>query len=146
MHLLTCIFTKELVYAVSFHRAESSLCNLFIWTRVLFQGSGRVRGNSGIALCRDQIANSCKWTMRAADSRTWLVIPQEVSGEGHFMNAYYCFKVLHREAERKESKMVGKGVFLAATHMYQERVMNFWKELYFLSREQRNELSIPCPI
>lgn len=61
------------------------------------------------------------------------------------MSVYYHFKVLNREAERKESKMVGKWVFLAATHMYQERVMNFWKELCFLSREQRNEVSPPCP-
>lgn len=35
----------------------------------------------------------------------WLVILQEASGEGHFMNVYYGFKVLHREAERKESKL-----------------------------------------
>lgn len=76
----------------------------------------------------------------------WLVILQEVSGEGRFMNVYYHFKVLHRETEGKERKMLEKWVFLAATHVYQERVMNFRKELCFLSREQRNELSPPCPI
>lgn len=76
----------------------------------------------------------------------WLVILQEVSDESHLMNVYYHFKVLHREAERKESKMVGKRVLPAATHMYQGRAMSFCKELCFLSKEQRNKLSPPCPI
>lgn len=76
----------------------------------------------------------------------WFVILQEVSGEGHFMSVYYHFKVIQREVERKEGKMVEKWVFLAANYMYQERVMNFWTQLCFLSRKQRNELSPPCPI
>lgn len=75
----------------------------------------------------------------------WLVILQEVSGEGHFMSVYYHFKVLQREVERNENKMVENGCFLQPL-MNQERVMNFWKQLCFLSREQRNEFSPPCLI
>lgn len=45
-----------------------------------------------------------------------MVILQEASGEGHFMNVYYHFKVLHKETEKGEENVGKMGV--SCSHSY----------------------------